>query len=373
MAEREHERERLRLEEQDPKLYYDYESAFIRQKMERDRVHLLPRIVKPHMFAPGGHPLGDLRVFERYRNAPLSCLTCAFLELQTGEHTDLQRRIPSLVAYVMEGSGECLQDDQTYPFSAGDLVVIPPYTTYQFRAQGTSVRAWIPEVRLWHVLGLLWQEQLEFQTIPEGAEPLTQADGEVAGLRVPPGVLGLEQELLVRAGTDPHRESVFAARRSAQAGPIGNTKYDHFLRRLQEENDLEQHGPRVIRAEDVPWEDTRQGRLKFYVSAWTETPARALDVMAQEIEPGGHSGKHRHIFEEMLLVFAGSGYDVHEDQRYAWSAGDLICIPPMTAHQHHADAEGARLISVWPRQLAHEFLGGIEHISDASSWHPSTT
>jgi hypothetical protein len=42
----------------------------------------------------------------------------------------------------------------------------------------------------------------------------------------------------------------------------------------------------------------------------------------------------------------------------------------MTAHQHHNDGdEIARLMSVWPRQLANEFLGGIEHISDASSWH----
>jgi len=25
-------------------------------------------------------------------------------------------------------------------------------------------------------------------------------------------------------------------------------------------------------------------------------------------------------------------------------------------------------VSVWPKQLAHELLGGIEHLADASAW-----
>jgi len=151
--------------------------------------------------------------------------------------------------------------------------------------------------------------------------------------------------------------------------PEGKTKYDCFLRRLAEDNELEEKGPRVIRGAETPWENGRQGRLKFYISFWTEVAARALDLMAIEIEPGGHAGKHRHIFEELILVVTGKGHDIHEETRYPWEAGDLICIPPMTAHQHFNEGDGtARLISVWPRQLAHDFLGGVEQISDASSW-----
>ena len=87
------------------------------------------------------------------------------------------------------------------------------------------------------------------------------------------------------------------------------------------------------------------------------------------IEPGGHTGKHRHIFEEMIYVHEGSGHDVHEQTKYSWEAGDLICIPPMTAHQRCNDGDTpVRLLSTWPRQLAHEFLGGIEHIDDAWTW-----
>jgi quercetin dioxygenase-like cupin family protein len=249
-------------------------------------------------------------------------------------------------------------------------VVIPPYTTQEFVADAkTGFRAWLPQVRLWHVLGLLWQEQFDFKSIPEGTEPIKDSSGQAVGFRVPRGILGLEEDLEVRKGADGKREAVFSARRGVQQTGPGNTKYDWFLKRLVEENAVEKTGPRVIKGNDTAWENTRQGRLKFYISLWTEVAARALDLMTMEIEPAGHTGKHRHIFEEMIFVQEGKGYDVHEQTKYPWEAGDVICIPPMTAHQHFNDGSApARLVSTWSRQLAHEFLGGIEHISDASGW-----
>src|SRR5918995_2472341 len=98
MAERERVREALREQEVDPKLYYDYEGRFIKQRLEREPMELLPRVVKPAMFAQGGNVLGDLRVFERYNVAPLSALTCSFLEAKPGERTENIRLIPSMIA-----------------------------------------------------------------------------------------------------------------------------------------------------------------------------------------------------------------------------------------------------------------------------------
>ncbi len=370
MAEIERVRENLREEEVDPKLYYDYEGRFIKQKLERERMELLPRVVKPPMFAKGGHILGDLRVFERFTVAPLSALTCSFMEAGSGERTEKIRLVPSMIAYILEGSGCSVQDGEAYDFSANDLVVIPPYTTQEFIGGAKNgFRAWLPQVRLWHVLGLLWQEQFEFKSIPQGTEPIKDSAGQIVGFRVPRGILGLEDDLEVRKGADGKREAVFAARRGVEQVAKGSTKYDWFLQRLVEENSVEKKGPRVIQGSETQLERTRQGRLKFYISLWTEVAARALDLMTMEIEPAGHTGKHRHIFEEMIFVQEGNGYDVHEQTKYPWEAGDVICIPPMTAHQHFNDgSKPARLISTWSRQLSHEFLGGIEHISDASSW-----
>ena len=75
---------------------------------------------------------------------------------------------------------------------------------------------------------------------------------------------------------------------------------------------------------------------------------------------GERSGKHRHMWEEIIFVVEGSGYDLHWDmkfdcleafkwewaevpKKFEWKEGDYIYIPPFTAHQHFATAD-TRLI-----------------------------
>ena len=322
--------------------YYDYEARFIKQKREQERINILPRVIKPAMFAKGEFALGDMRVFSRYTVAPLSALTCGFLGLRPDAQTEPKRMIPSLIAYIIEGSGESVQEGVKFSFAAGDVVIVPPYTTYRFVAHATEgFRAWLPQLRLWHGQGLLRRDPLDHGRSTD--ENQTNSDQKVA--------------------------AVFQARRQIRNSTVGKTRYDWFLSRLAEENQVERETPRVIRATDCSWESTRRGKLKFYISRWTEVAARGLDVMAQEINPGEHSGEHRHIFEELLLVVKGRGYDLHEGTRHPWEEGDLICIPPMITHQHVNDGkDAAQLVSVWPRQPGHEFLGGIEQISNASDW-----
>ena len=333
MAEMKREQEHPTQPETSAENYYDYEARFVKQKREQERINVLPRVIKPAMFAKGEFALGDMRVFSRYTVAPLSSLTCGFVELKPGAQLAPKRMVPSAIAYILEGSGESIQESARFSFKAGDVVVIPPYTTHQFAATSNEgFRAWLPQVRIWHGQGLLWREQSE---------------------------------------ANREREAIFQARRRVTIPPATRTRYDWFLARLAEENRIEREGPRVIHGTDCSWESTRQGKLKFYVSRWTEVAASALDLMVQEIRPGERSGEHRHIFEELLLVVNGRGYDLHEGTRHPWEAGDLICIPPMISHQHVNDGtDAAQLVSVWSRQPGHEYLGGIEQISDASDWVP---
>ncbi len=324
--------------------YYDYEARFVKQKREQERINILPRVIKPAMFAKGEFALGDMRVFSRYTVAPLSMLTCGFLELQPGAQTQPRRMIPSLIAYIIDGSGETFQDGDKFQFSAGDVVIVPAHTTYQFVADPKNgFRAWLPQIRLWHGQGLLWRD------------PMTHGES------------GNESE----STSDRKVKTFFQSRRQVCTSAPGKTRYDWLLSRLAEENRMERENPRVIRAADRAWESTRQGKLKFYISRWTEVAAGGLDVMAQEIAPSERSGEHRHIFEELLLVVRGCGHDLHEGTKHPWEEGDLICVPPMIAHQHVNDGkDSVRLVSVWPRQPGHELLGGIEQISNASDWKP---
>lgn len=320
--------------------YYDYEARFIKQKREQERINILPRVIKPAMFAKGEFALGDMRVFSRYTVAPLSTLTCSFIELIAGAEAAPRRMIPSLIAYIIEGSGDCVQDGVKVSFATGDIVIVPPYTTYQLIAKRKEgFRAWLPQLRLWHGQGLLWRD------------PMTNGEKET------------------ESASDEKMAALFQSRRQVRTRAPSKTRYDWFLSRLADENQVERENPRAIHEADCSWEMTRQGKLKFYISRWIEVAARGLDVMAQEIAPGERSGVHRHIFEELLLVVQGRGYDLHEGTRHSWEAGDLICVPPMIVHQHVNDgADAARLVSVWPQQPGHELLGGIEQIENASDW-----
>src|SRR6185503_20883492 len=161
LAEIEREKDLLRERETSAEHYYDYEARFVKQKREQERINILPRVIEPAMFAKGEFALGDLRVFSRYTVAPLSMLTCGFLDLRPGAQTEPRRMLPSLIAYIIEGSGEAVQDGLKIPFASGDVVIIPPYTTYQFIAhEQQGFRAWLPQVRLWHGQGLLWRDPM---------------------------------------------------------------------------------------------------------------------------------------------------------------------------------------------------------------------
>lgn len=368
-AQKEHERQNLQTNEVDPRLYYDYEGRFIKQKLERDRMRLLPRVVPPALFAPGGHALGDVRVFERFTAGPISMLTCKFLDLAPGEQMPAERRIPSLTAYVLGGSGVVVQEGEEHEVGAEDVFFVPPYTTFSLRAGEDGLRAFVPEARIWHVLGLLWQEHHEAQRMPGEVEVVNGPDGEWAGYRIPQGVLGLDEDLEVRRGADPHRQAVFAARAEGRRVPRRENDYDYFLDLLGREAEQWTFTPRVFRAADRPFEDTRQGHLRYYIDNWAGLHGQDLDVAEYEIPPHASTGRHRHIPEELLYVVSGRGHDVHDDSEHPWKAGDLICIPPMVEHQHFNDGdEPARLVSVWSHHPSNEFLGGIQHIADASTW-----
>ena len=82
--------------------YYDYEARFIKQKREQERINILSRVIKPAMFANGEFALGDMRVFSRYTVAPLSTLTCGFLDLKAGAQSEPKRMVPSLPRIIFK-------------------------------------------------------------------------------------------------------------------------------------------------------------------------------------------------------------------------------------------------------------------------------
>ena len=163
--------------------------------------------------------------------------------------------------------------------------------------------------------------------------------------------------------------------------------YEAALRRTQEAPIRKAERMKVIHPEDMPWEICRQGKLKHVISDEMPAPTRTMNAYFQEIPPGGHSGKHRHMSEEAFFVLEGSGYDLHwdtecvltdryewevdaEPKRFDWQAGDLVVIPLNTIHQHfNADPERpARILCITNNLYKFLEMDEIEQLEGASDW-----
>jgi quercetin dioxygenase-like cupin family protein len=120
----------------------------------------------------------------------------------------------------------------------------------------------------------------------------------------------------------------------------------------------------LIAAGDMPFERSADGLIKHLIHSRMNTKECCVEAYMQFLKAGERSGKHRHMWEEVLFVVEGSGHDLHwdlkfdcveafewdwteEPRKFEWKRGDFIYVPPFTIHQHFAsDAEEARLIVI---------------------------
>ena len=112
--------------------------------------------------------------------------------------------------------------------------------------------------------------------------------------------------------------------------------YDYVLKYY--DNLVQEHkeGKRVVKFKDIPWEQARQGLLKYYCSPATrDIAAPGWGVFQHRIVK--HSGKHIHQGGIVIYALAGEGYTVVDGVRYDWKAGDLLVLPIKPGgveHQH---------------------------------------
>jgi mannose-6-phosphate isomerase-like protein (cupin superfamily) len=172
-------------------------------------------------------------------------------------------------------------------------------------------------------------------------------------------------------------ENFVEGMRAVKDQGVGEPKsiYDRYLTELEDENRWRHEAPRWIGVKDVPYEYTRQGKIKYLVHPFTQdgrgtAVLRTFDVFMQEIPPGGRTGKHRHLGEEVHYILEGKGYDIQDGQRYDWQEDCLTIVPNYTTHQHfNADPEKpVRFIAVQSRWHHLVGYGGIEQLEDAPDW-----
>jgi gentisate 1,2-dioxygenase len=124
--------------------------------------------------------------------------------------------------------------------------------------------------------------------------------------------------------------------------------------------------PNVVSAADMPFERSADGLIKHLMHRKMNTREMCVEAYMQFLKPGERSGKHRHMWEEVIFCVEGAGYDLHwdlrfdcieafewewsaEPRKFEWQRGDFIYVPPFTIHQHfndHASTSEARLIVI---------------------------
>jgi gentisate 1,2-dioxygenase len=146
--------------------------------------------------------------------------------------------------------------------------------------------------------------------------------------------------------------------------------------------------PNVVNAADMPFEHSADGLIKHLVHHQMQTRECCVEAYMQFLKAGEKSGKHRHMWEEVLFVAEGSGYDLHwdlkfdcldafewdwasEPKRFEWQRGDFIYVPPFTIHQHFAAETGpARLIVISNRMVKEMGFDWFDQLESAPGFPP---
>lgn len=348
------------------------EATQMRTSQEAAKVAALPRVLK----AAGRPWIMGIQALSRYwvDTAPSSRLseapivTMAIQEqiLEPGMKAGRHRHVREAIFYVMEGEGYEIHDGKRYDWSAGDIMTVPSYCDHQHFNPNPKQKArlWFSVSPMVESMGIHWVEQIEIRSgysIPADGKPIYGPDKQILGYTTKDGQefkIGFNQTIQQRINS-----------RLENMVHIENPRdsYEDYMKLLEDEVSWRQAVPHVIRHEELSWEDTRMGRIKYMISPRRKSGLKTYDAFIQELPPGGASGRHRHAAEEVHKILQGRGYEIHDGIRHDWEVEDVVCIPPYVTHQHfNSDPRhAARFVSFqsgWYTFIGH---GGIEHLQDA--------
>jgi quercetin dioxygenase-like cupin family protein len=85
-----------------------------------------------------------------------------------------------------------------------------------------------------------------------------------------------------------------------------------------------------------------------------------LQVHFVEIPPGKANHGHGHQNEAVFYILQGSGYEIHDDERYDWEAGDLVVVHVDSVHRHFNDGNETAKALVMKAKSTWMYFGLIQ-------------
>lgn len=124
----------------------------------------------------------------------------------------------------------------------------------------------------------------------------------------------------------------------------------------------------VVHPQDRSWRDekavghedsSRASKAKWLIGPGDETfLTQTLQCHFVRLDPGGSNGGHGHQNEAAFYILEGSGYEIHDEKRYEWTAGDLVVVHNDCRHQHfNASQKDPALALVFKAKALWMYLG----------------
>jgi gentisate 1,2-dioxygenase len=135
-------------------------------------------------------------------------------------------------------------------------------------------------------------------------------------------------------------------------------------------------GAWLIKGRDLPWENNRQGKMKWFLHpALNTTSIRSMIVFEQEIPPGGRSGAQKTPGGSVLYILEGKGYTLLDGVRHDWQAEDLVNIPIRTEGVvvQHVNTDSRRPVRFVSADLNLVDILGVDRGAELEQIEPTPT
>ena len=131
-----------------------------------------------------------------------------------------------------------------------------------------------------------------------------------------------------------------------------------------------EEGRVVIKGKELPWQQGRQGRLRFYLfPTISDTAVQGWRLFMHDIRT--HSGRHRHQGGLAIYVIEGKGWTVVDGVRHEWEGGDLILLPvqPGGCEHQHFNAEPGQPCK-WLAMIYGAFVDALGNVMEQKEESP---
>ncbi|MDP2727827.1 MAG: cupin domain-containing protein [Dehalococcoidia bacterium] len=158
--------------------------------------------------------------------------------------------------------------------------------------------------------------------------------------------------------------------KDTEAQPADFYEYNYKLASQARQRAIE--GRVVIKGKEQPWQETRQGRLKFFLHmAMNDTALEGWRFFIHDVRT--HSGRHRHQGGLAIYVLEGKGWTIVDGVRHDWAEGDLILLPLKPGgveHQHFNAEPGApcKWLALIYSAYVHALGNPMEQTAESPNW-----